>query len=110
MFDSYNPATPFPVLADEVPEDVEPPVGLGVFVELDPPANDTFCNTPRSMTDPPLRTIPCKAVGVLFVAVEKLSVSITVIVQSEFRTYVPTGMASPPCAVMLARIFPAPSK
>jgi hypothetical protein len=43
-FDSYSPATPFPVPADEVlvVVEVEPPVDVDVFVEVDPPVGDTF--------------------------------------------------------------------
>jgi hypothetical protein len=67
-----------------VPVEVPVPVPVEVPVVLVPVALDTFCTTPRTISDPLLRTSPCSVVGVVFVP--NVSVSVTVRVQSEFTT------------------------
>jgi hypothetical protein len=93
VLDAYNPpeavVVPVPVelpvvlVPVELPVPVPVPVPVEAPVVLVPVAVDTFCNTPRSISEPLLRTIPCKVVAV--VLVPKASVKVTVIVQSEFR-------------------------
>ena len=70
---------------------VPDPLDPDPVVELDPLALEIFCNTPRSISNPPLRTIPCKVVAVLLGEVPNASRTVTVIVQSEFTVYVPTS-------------------
>jgi hypothetical protein len=75
VFDSNNP---FEAGVGLVPVPVEVPVVLV------PVVFDAFCTTPRSISDPLPKTSPCKVVAV--VLVPNMSVSVTVIVQSEFTT------------------------
>jgi hypothetical protein len=93
----------------EVPVPLPTPVPVPVPVPaVDPLAVETFCKTPRSISEPLFRMTPWKAAVVLFVP--KASVSLTIMVQSEFTTYVPTAVVAEKEDVELARIFPEPSK
>jgi hypothetical protein len=66
-------------------DDPEPVLPVPVPVpEVDPLVFATFCNTPRSISEPPFRMTPCSEAAVLLVP--NASVNITVMVQSEFTT------------------------
>lgn len=98
MVDSYNPfdavveLVPVPVevpvvlvpVPVPVPVEVPVPVPVEVPVVLVPVAFDPFCTIPRTISDPLSKTSPCKVVAV--VLVPNVSVSVTVMVQSEFTT------------------------
>lgn len=95
-----------------VPLPVEAPVPVPVPVEEDA----EFCKSPRSISDPLFRTIPCNVTDFMFVP--KASINVTVMVQFVFRVYFPARAALLvefvtavcPGTVGDAKMSPAPSK
>jgi hypothetical protein len=109
MVDDPVPDDPVPeVPVPEVPvEPLPEPVPVAVPVPVPVPLAE-FCSTPKSISEPLPRMIPCNVADALLVP--KGSIKFIVIVQSGFTVYVPTNMDVPPTMAELARMFPEPSR